>query len=291
MNSMTGFGTGAARDAKGNHARVEISSVNRRNLDVIVSLPRAHASLESRCQALVQSRLHRGRVQARVDLETIRPSSKLVLDESRADEALRLANTYAENRGLAPLTSVRDLIRVPHVLVEQETESCDSGLGELLESAVSAALDALCQMREQEGAHLQEVLDAHLDELETLVGDIEPLLPSVREEQTAKLLEAVGTLGLDPEAAQPRVLQEVALHVEKSDVREEVDRVRGHLAHARTKLKEAGPVGRGLDFLCQELAREFNTLAVKAARADINQLALQGKERVEMFREQVQNVE
>lgn len=288
---MTGFGVGEARDARGNFARVEMSTVNRRGLDVNISLPRAHTVLESRCQALVQSRLHRGRVQARVELETIRQTTEFAWDEARADEALRLANAYAESRGLAPLDAVKDFLRLPLVLVEKETDTGENDLGDLLEQAVTAALDALCRMRGREGDHLKVVLGEQLDALETLVGGIEPLLPLARDEQTAKLVESVKSLGLDPEAAQPRVLQEVALHMEKSDVREEVDRIKGHLAHAREKLEEAGPVGRGLDFLCQELAREFNTLAVKAARADINQLALRGKERVEMFREQVQNAE
>jgi uncharacterized protein (TIGR00255 family) len=128
-------------------------------------------------------------------------------------------------------------------------------------------------------------------ELGKLAERVEPLVDTARGAASAKMRAAVESLGAQPEETRARILQEIALHGERTDIREELDRIRGHLDHALAKLEQDEPCGRALDFLCQELAREWNTLSVKAASAEINRIALEGKEQVERFREQVQNVE
>lgn len=290
MKSMTGFGQGQVH-ADGMLVRVELSSVNRRNLDVNVSLPRNYAAMEAACQSVIQKRLHRGRIQARVDIRSDRREHGLVFDETRALEALKLANAFAAANGLRPLEEVRDLLRISFVSKDDESEHDDGRLMELCTAALEKALDELETMRQREGDHLRETLVGQVAEMERIVDDLAPLIGEAREEMIAKLRDAVEALGGDLQKAEPRLVQEIALYGERTDIREEVDRIRGHLQQAREKIGAEGPVGRALDFLCQELTREFNTLSVKAARADINRLALEGKERVEMFREQVQNIE
>ncbi|MDF3128950.1 YicC family protein [Kiritimatiellaeota bacterium B1221] len=292
MRSMTGFGQGQAV-ASGISVQVEISSVNRKNLDVHFSLPRGMSALESRCQKLISETCVRGRVQAKVLIETVGESeAPVTLNEDKAREWLKKLNTFAEAEGLVPVTNVMDVLRFPRVLSEAESTGEESpDIWPTLEEALRSALAELAEMRKVEGAHLQKVLFELCAELEALVEEVLPLLPEAREELSERIKQAVVGLGdLSPEM-QNRVVQEIALQAERSDVQEEVDRLAGHLQQMRDKLGQTEAVGRALDFICQELARELNTLSVKASRADINRLALAGKETVEKIREQVQNVE
>jgi len=288
MMSMTGFGQGSAgRD--GHAVRVELSAVNRKNLDINTTLPRAYAPWEARCQSRIQQALHRGRIQVRVEIQTDNTASGLAFDTARAADILEQANRFAAANQLKPVDAVSDLLHF--ALTVPDDQTADIGLGDLLDSALTDALDELLAMRAREGAHLAGVLGAQLDQLEALLREIDPLIEPARNEMIHKLRESVQALNINLSDAQPRLLQEIALYGERSDIREETDRIQGHILQAREKIQAEGPCGRALDFLCQELGRELNTLSVKAASSDINRLALAGKEQLEIIREQVQNVE
>lgn len=289
---MTGFGRGAAsRD--GVSVRVELSAVNRKNLDITFSLPRAYASLEARCQNSIQKALHRGRVQVRVEIESGNAHSGPALDTARAAALLEQANRFAAENGLRPVESVSELLpfALAHASSDNNGDEAAEAIAELLDRSLEEALNELTAMRAREGEHLASVLAGQLDRLEAVLRSIEPLIDSAREAVIHKLRESVQALDLDLEEANPRLLQEIALYGERTDIREETDRIQGHIHQAREKLGSGGPCGRALDFICQELGREFNTLSVKAASADINRFALAGKEQLEMIREQVQNIE
>lgn len=288
MMSMTGFGQGTAQ-CNGQTVRVELSAVNRKNLDIHTSLPRAYAPWEAHCQSLIQKALHRGRIQVRIEVQVFSATPEILFDTAQATELLQQANRFAESHHLKPIDAVSDLLRYAMRVPEEQTgiEKPDT----LLDEALNGALSELLAMRAREGAHLAEVLSSQLDQLETLVAEIVPLIDPAREQMSQKLRESLEALQLDLAEAQPRLLQEIALYGERTDIREELDRIQGHIQQAREKIGAEGPCGRALDFLCQELGRELNTLSVKAASAEINRLALAGKEQLEMFREQVQNVE
>lgn len=289
MRSMTGFGRGTAL-VEGRTVQVEISSVNRKNLDVQVNMPGGLAGLEALVRRRTAERVRRGRLQIRV-LVDAGMGNRPVWREEVADRLLREVNAFARERNLRPLESAAELLRLPGVFQEAEAEAPTAEWSAAVEAAVEEALAGLVGMRTEEGRRLKETLAEQVTALSDLVARFGPLVEEARGEREAKLREAAARVGeLEPEM-QTRLLQEIALYGEKTDVREEVDRLRAHLAQTKAKLEVEEPVGRALDFLCQEMAREFNTLGVKAARADINQVALEGKERVETLREQVQNVE
>jgi uncharacterized protein (TIGR00255 family) len=290
MKSMTGFGQ-AQLSGEGLNLQVEISTVNRKNLDVHLSLPRGCSAMEARCHKLIGEKCARGRIQVRVGVERLQNSGTLALNRERARAWMEEINAFAAEAGLEPLRSVNDVMRLPQVLAEAGMAEDESNLWPLLEKGLETALGELVEMRQTEGAHLQEVLRGLLGELEAIVAEVKPLLPEAREGLRVKIQNSVRDLGtLSPEM-QNRVLQEIAMQAERSDVQEEVDRLDGHLKQMREKTESAECVGRALDFICQEMARELNTLSVKASRVDINRLALAGKETVEKIREQVQNVE
>lgn len=290
MNSMTGFGRGSAEEG-GVSVEVEIGSVNRKNLDLQISLPKGYAALEENCAREIAARLHRGRAQVRIFVGRGAETGDLAFDRAAAARLLREVNDFAAEQNLREVASVEALLRISPLFRERETEADTERLRPILDAALRRALDGLVEARAIEGAHLRGALESLLADLRALVAELEPLVPEAREELARKLRAGASGLGsLSPEM-EARMLQEIALYAEKSDVREEVDRLKGHLEQAAGKLGASEPVGRGLDFLCQEMAREWNTLSVKASRADINRLALMGKEKVEMLREQVQNIE
>lgn len=290
MNSMTGFGRGAAKEG-GMSIDVEISSVNRKNLDVQISLPRGYAALEANCTREIAANLNRGRVQVRIFLAPNAESGTMRFDRATADRLLRDLNDFAGERNLRGVESVDTLLRISPLVREREPEADAESLWPVLNAALQSALAELTRARSTEGAHLRKVLSTLLSDLRALMTELEPLLPKAREELAEKLRSGAADLvALSPEM-EARMLQEIALYAEKTDVREEMDRLKGHLEQAEGKLDAREPVGRGLDFLCQEMAREWNTLSVKASNAEINRLALRGKEKVEMLREQAQNIE
>jgi len=290
MRSMTGFGQGQA-SVEGLTVQVEMSSVNRKNLDLHFSLPRGLSALEARCQKLVSDKCGRGRIQTRLLVESVETSGVIKLNEERAKDWIKHLNTFAAAEGLTPITSVTEVMRCPQVFGEDKEELSIESIWPSVESALTVAVDGLLEMRELEGEHLKTVLADLLEEIGLLLKRLLPLLPEAREERSEKIRTSLNGLGdLSPEM-QSRLLQEIALQAEKADVQEEVDRLAGHLQQMRDKIQKDESVGRALDFLCQEMARELNTLSVKASRSDINQLALDGKELVEKIREQVQNVE
>ncbi len=224
MNSMTGFGQGQAH-GKGVLVRVELSSVNRKNLDVNVSLPRAYAALEAHCQSLIQKRLNRGRVQARIEVRHEASEGSLQFDSARAAAALKQANDFAAVNGLEPIQQVSDLLRIAFVPKSDEDTLDSTPVVPLCEQALAAALDGLETMRQQEGKHLETVLSEQAQGLQAVVDAIEPLVDGARAEMVCKLREAVASLGADLASAEPRLLQEIALYGERSDIREEVDRM------------------------------------------------------------------
>jgi uncharacterized protein (TIGR00255 family) len=288
MNSMTGFGSGTAEEG-GVRVQVEVGSVNRKTLDVQVSLPRGLNALEPLCQKQTGRFCRRGRVHIKVEVQAANVGGVQV-DRQEASRLLREINRFASGERLNGVTDVESLLRLPGFWSES-TQMEVSGIRPLLEQALEKALQGNQQMRSDEGAHLFSVLEEQVSELENLLAEAEPLLKEARSELSERFRAAVeGVAAAGPDVEQ-RLLQEIALLTEKADVQEEFDRLIGHMGHFRTKMQEEGPVGRALDFLCQEMAREFHTLSVKTPHPGLNHLALQGKEGVERLREQVQNVE
>jgi len=290
MRSMTGFGRASATRGACT-AQLELSTVNRKTLDLQLSLPPGLTPMEAELGTILRTSLHRGRVQFRVRLQEAESGAILRVDQTRVEQILREVNALAEQTGLQTLADVRDVLMFPGVWQEVSPEGVDSDAAEAVRDALEEALKNLVRMREHEGAQLKARLLTLLERLQETVTQVRPLVSDARVEQEARLREKVEALGDVGPEMQTRLYQEVVLFAEKTDVQEEIDRLEAHVNQMREKLEEEGPVGRGLDFLCQEMARECNTLSVKASRTDINQCALQGKELVEQLREQVQNIE
>lgn len=295
IKSMTGFAAHTREDERGSLG-VTLRAVNHRFLDLQVRLPPALADLEPQVRAQVQRRLARGRVELAVTLQLRQaPAPQVALNEAFV-AALAAAIDRARARGLvAGALAPGDLLRVPQALVVQERTPEAEPIGVMLAGAVEAALDAalddLDAMRVREGAHLAADLEARRAALAALVDEIAAAAEAGRAELEARLLERVRelatTLPVDPNA----VAQEIVRVAQRSDIAEEVARLRGHLAHWAALVADREPCGRKLDFLLQEMHREINTIGAKADGLRVAAQVIAAKAELERMKEQVQNVE
>jgi len=288
---MTGFGRGSAVTGTW-LAKVELSTVNRKQAEVVVQLPRELAELDSRVRKQVQSTVSRGRVQVCVSLEHAQGCSAAV----RVDAALAGAfeAAFAELSGLLGRElrpDAADFLRQPGLLaigsreMDAETAWC------AVEPALRQALAQLTSMRTREGADLLADFAARLDSLAMLCQRIAAGAPQRSLRHRELLLKRLRELDLELDPADERVLKELALFADRCDITEELTRLESHCAKFREYMHAAEPPGRALDFLCQEIFREFNTIGAKANDAAIAQTIVEAKTELEKIREQVQNVE
>jgi uncharacterized protein (TIGR00255 family) len=293
---MTGFATAAA-DSGGYRVRVTLKSVNHRFLDVAIKAPSLVAAAEPRLRAIVQERLTRGRVETSVWVDALEGQGR----EVALDVALlqRVANEIdsARAQGLvAGELTVTDLLRLPDVLAIRPRQSdpgdgVPSDLASLLERVVREAVDGLAAMRATEGEFLARDLDARLATLSAYTSELETLGRDGQLALSGRLRERLASLGSDQLADPALVAQEVVRFVARSDIDEEIVRLRGHLGHWLQLAAGSEPCGRKLDFLVQEMNREINTIGAKVEGSRATEVVIAAKVELERVREQVQNVE
>jgi uncharacterized protein (TIGR00255 family) len=297
--SMTGYAQARA-ETTDLALRVSVKSVNHRFLDLKMRLAEGLELYEPRLRQMVRERIHRGHVELQVSAEprtaaTIQVNQELVRAYMRAAEALR-----QETRAAADVDVVA-LLRLPGVIsglgiATPQSEESQEKLGRVLEECLGEALSKLDDMRRAEGGHLIAELNKRLTKLEEEADEVrvlaETLRPAFARRLEARLAELLNGVSLEP----ARLAQEAALLAERSDISEELERLRSHVAQFSGLLRGAGEMGKKLDFLLQEMNREANTLLSKTPGVDAEALAITGlaleiKADIEKLREQVQNIE
>ena len=296
---MTGYARAQGSDQERRWAW-EARSVNGRNLEIRCRVPPGFDRLENVARTAAGKQLRRGNVSLTLTVTSERKTRPLRINRELLAEIGALVEEVRKTTGAAP-ASADGLLRVRGIIEEEETgeaepdEATLAALDKALTASLEEALKALAAARLAEGQALDRVLKGHVDEIETLArrageraqGQI-GLVKSRFETQLAELL------GRAAPVSEERLAQEIALLVGKADVREELDRLAAHIAQARALLAEAradNPVGRKLDFLCQEFNREANTLCSKSADIELTRIGIDLKGAIEHMREQVQNVE
>ena len=293
IRSMTGFGRGEARGETVT-VTVEARSVNARHLDLALRLPRALSVLEPETRRLVQSRLERGRVEITVTLAPVpgAASARLAVADALARDYLTQARRVASTLGLSEAVSLEWVLGRPGVVRVEESEAASGDVTwETLAPPLTSALDELVERRTAEGQRLAAELRGQHAELAAAVERFAERAPAAARRREERLRERLTTLRDSVVVDEQRVLTEVAVWVDKTDIAEEVVRLRAHLAELQLLLDKGGPVGRPLDFLLQELNREINTVGSKADDLELSQVVLGAKGTLERMREQVQNLE
>lgn len=292
IRSMTGFGR-SSFEAAGATFAVELRSVNQRNLDLAVRLPRSLAGLEPEVRKLLSQRFARGKVELSVALAAGgTPRAEIEVDRALVQRYLALSRELSREPGVVDRIGVAELLAMPGVVRTVESAAREEDVAVALLAAVAGAADAALAMRAAEGAALARELAARLAALCALVAELGPraseVQRAVRERMRARAEQLRAETGLLDEA---RLYHEVALAAERLDVSEELARLASHAEQVATALASDEPVGRRLDFLAQELAREANTLGAKAGDAPLAQRVVDLKTEIDRIREQVQNVE
>jgi uncharacterized protein (TIGR00255 family) len=292
MRSMTGYGEASGENAR-HGITVSLRAVNHRFLDLQLRIGEELRGSEAALRDAIGKEVSRGRIEARVEVRSVaerRASVQVNMGVIREAHVAvhQLVDAGLIDRGL----SAGDLMRLPEAFrVDLESEEWTAEDEELLLQAARGAIAQLVASREREGASLVAIMDEKLRAVEEAVAKLDALRGPVREEMVANLKRRVAEILAGQALDETRVAQEVALLVDRSDVSEEIDRLRSHVEHFRAVMREGAAAGKRLDFLTQEVFRELNTLGAKCRNAEMTRAVLDAKVTCEQIREQVQNVE
>jgi uncharacterized protein (TIGR00255 family) len=291
MHSMTGFGRGSATADEGT-ATVEIACVNRKQAEVVVQSAREFTELEPKIRKAVLNTISRGRIQVSIQFERPLGDAAPVRVDLRLVEALETAfESISAHTGRKVAPDASDFLRAPGLIrIEDGGVSAETAWGPI-EKALEVAIEQVLEMRKNEGDDLARDLSTRLDLLEKTAAAIAALAPGRPERYREQLFKRLRDAGLELDLNDERVLRELSVFADRCDVSEEITRLDSHFRKFREYMAGAEPAGRPLDFLCQEIHREFNTIGSKAADAGIAQHVVEAKTELEKIREQVQNVE
>ena len=293
MNSMTGFGR-ATQIVDGLQCIIEIKSVNSRFLDLNIRSPKQVNSVEHSIRKCIQKTIHRGKVDVFVTLQDVEDREKQFIINSslkhQIQDLLVSEGFYREPQEV-PLSAVmaisNDWVQI------QDSEVTEDVLQSLVTDTTTNALNALVSMRQSEGIHIQQDLLHRLSQMTNIIEDINShkadAVIAYKENLRTKMMDYVE--GLDITANEDRLLQEVAIMADKTDITEEIVRFRSHVVQLTNTLKMDEPIGRKLDFIIQEMNREVNTIGSKAMDITLTDHVVQLKCELEKVREQVQNIE
>ena len=293
MLSMTGFGRSSVEvEGAGVRIQVEIHSVNRKTLDIQISAPREWSGHEAIFSEWIGGAFQRGRVNVQIKVELAKDSSdSLAMNTEAMALTLNDLKAFAQAQGFDFTPDSSFMLDLARSVKDRSSLPSWKELKESLQEAFNAALADISAMRLQEGAALAEDLRERIAELEAFRIQIEKNASGSTQRYRNALLERLKQLELELDVSDERVLKEVAIYADRSDISEETTRLSSHFEQFLGFLSADEATGRKMDFLCQEIHREFNTTGSKSNDIEITRLVIEGKNALERIREQVQNIE
>lgn len=283
--SMTGYAQSEGQTS-GLTWRLELKSVNGKGFDLRCRLPAGFDAFESTTRNAVAQKIKRGSLTLGLHLQASGSAKGARLNRALLDDVLKAAKELSSDGiKLEHVLAVRGIIETDETELEASPE-----LLAALDAALANTLTKLIATRQSEGAHLKTVLLEHLAQIEKLTTSAKAEAAKAPQAMRDKLVEQMKTL-LQSSPSEERIAQEAALLASKADITEEINRLLGHVGAVRALCEEGGAIGRKLDFLCQELNREANTLCSKSTTLALTNIGVELKVIIEQFREQVQNVE
>ncbi len=291
MRSMTGFGR-AEYEEGGHRFLVEIKSVNHRFLDVNVRVPRRMLYIEEAIRDFLKTKLSRGRVEVFVTYTPTLEKERVI----RVDTNL-IKSYWNASRELAEIVPAQDdvtlqsLLKIPDAVVFQQPPEDEDSVKNVAITACESAVQMLVNSRSTEGKRISEDILSRICQLETLLDEIATKEPVVEKEYREKLKTKLEHALANVEIDENRLAAEVLYFADRSSITEEIVRLTSHLTECKSLLGSDGAGGRSLDFIVQELNREFNTIGSKSSDVTITKRVIEAKSEVEKIREQVQNIE
>ncbi|MBE6367431.1 MAG: YicC family protein [Lentisphaerae bacterium] len=286
--SMTGFGSGSA-EADGNIIYAEVSTVNRKQLEIRFSLPHEFSSFEHVLRKIVQDSLSRGMVSVRISCNAAGTASSGI-NRERVTALITAARELGRELGVDGTLTMAQVMTMPGVFNDSNTEVPEA-VKSATEQALQSALTNLNNMRRTEGAALKEELTNRLELLEDLREKILPETANIEQQLKQRLLDKLASADLPVDMQDERFLKEVLYYADKADVTEELTRLSSHFVQFRNFLNGQDGGGRSMDFLVQEMFREITTLGNKAGSGAVANIVVKFKTELEKIREQIQNVQ
>lgn len=290
---MTGFGRGCA-SFSGGEFQVEVTSINRKQLEVRTIIPTEFAADDNLLRKLVANYISRGQVYIKVSVAKQATSvSGIEVDKASLLKLIEISKDMRSLAGLSSEVDVETLMTIPNIVIKANelSEEEHAVAVEQLTKAAEAALAQFQAMRLAEGEVLKADFVNRLGLLKNLLAEIIPYVEDYPDKIKAKLLERLAKENLPVEVTDEQLLKEVLYYTDRSDVTEEITRLRSHFSQFETFLNTETPVGRQMDFLMQEMFREITTLGNKAGSSEVSPKVIAFKSELEKIREQVQNVE
>ncbi len=289
MYSMTGFGRSELETEAGKVV-IEAKSENHRFLDIYLQLPENLSPLEGSLTELIKKSVNRGKLRVSIVAQGLR-SKPPGINLEAARKAIEALKTLKEEFGIKGDIRLEHLLMIRELFTADEKPPVSADFALQIEEGLKEAIHTLNKMRKSEGGKLRRDLRKRIGRLEKLIDEIDHKRESFSEQATGKLRERIQKLLIGVPMDETRLIQEVAFLADRSDITEEIVRLKAHTARFSENLERRDPVGRELDFLTQEMNREATTIAAKAKDAEISHLVVELKSELERIREQVQNIE
>ncbi|RLB08684.1 MAG: YicC family protein [Deltaproteobacteria bacterium] len=294
LKSMTGYGKAEA-EAEDLIFTVEIKTLNSRFRDIIIRMPQEFQELEMDIRKWIAERISRGRVEVYIKTEPIpdRAEYEVVLNEPLAKAYMDVFNRIMELFPVDSSVSIDTFCHLRDVIIQRPKERDIEKLRLSLKTAIEKALDSVDEMRKREGMMLQEDILKRIEKIKRSLLEVKQRASVVVESYRDRLRQGVERLlqGQEISLDEDRIIQEVAIFAEKSDITEEIVRIESHITQFLNFINKEEPIGRRLDFLIQEMNREVNTIGAKSQDAIISNFVVDMKAEIEKIREQVQNIE
>lgn len=287
---MTGFGRATAQDER-LEISVEIYSVNRRNLELSISLPKEWQGMERELSEMLRQHAERGKVSVSIQAKKRGAVDGLTWDDVAIQAVVDRLRKTAEAVGIPFQPDAELLLRLITSMGGDNALPVWEESLSLVKAALSEALEAFLAMRKREGDALAEDLRSRIGKLSAMLEKIRTFSADSVPRYRELLLQRLQKAEIPIDANDERFLKEIALFADRCDISEEITRLESHFAQFMEIIDESGSIGRKLDFLCQEINRELNTIGSKANNLEVTRLVIEGKNELERIREQVQNIE
>jgi len=272
---------------------VEIRSLNSKNLDTILRLAPTYFTFEDQIKKMIKKCLHRGRIETMISIhENMESQDRFEANLDRATEYIQVLKQVIDHFQLKHTIGLRDIMKAGNIIKPLEKENDLEVVEPLLLECLQNALDEICVMRKAEGKALFLDIDQRLNDILHYLNKISDLAKKQKDYYYQKLKERIANLTHDLIEIDPvRIAQEAAILADRSDISEEITRIESHIQQFKSFMNENEPVGRKLNFLLQEIGREFNTIGSKSGCVEISKMIVNLKSEHEKIREQIQNIE
>ena len=288
---MTGYGKGYIEE-DGRSFKIEIKAVNNRYLDLNIKLPKQISSLEDKIRRHVASRIYRGKIDMYITQDKFSQDDIVVnIDEMMADAYYDALKKIKDRYSIKDEISLSILSRFQDIITIDKREDDGEKIWNVLNKALDESITMLCKMRKEEGSRLSSDIQKRCDLIYNMVASIEKRSDVVVDEYRKKVQERIADFLGEVEVDEAKLINEVAFFADKSNITEEIVRLKSHLIQLKNTIVLDEPVGKKLDFLVQEMNRETNTIGSKSSDLDITNMVVDMKSEIEKIREQIQNIE